>query len=144
MKRKGRRESRSPLWIHPGWVINGSAGFSVYAANIDNRQIWHDVDGNFIHAHGGGFLQEGDYYYWFGENRQGGKKVSCYRSRDLLHWEFRNDVLRTDSAFKPVYHRTSSDMDPYHTIDKGYGSGAVIERPKVLHDALTGKYVMWM
>lgn len=29
------------------------------AANIDNRQIWHDVDGNFIHAYGGGYLQEG-------------------------------------------------------------------------------------
>ncbi|WP_337099957.1 family 43 glycosylhydrolase [Paenibacillus sp. YIM B09110] len=114
------------------------------SGTIDNSQIWHDNDGNAIHAHGGGFLQEGDYYYWFGESRQGSKKVACYRSTDMEHWEFRNHVLSVDSAFQSVYYRTFSEMDPYGTIDKGYGSGSVIERPKVLHNAFTGKYVMWM
>jgi hypothetical protein len=116
----------------------------VEVLTIDNRRNWHDEDGNVIHAHGGGFLQEGDYYYWFGESRQGGNKVACYRSRNLKQWEFRNHVLSTDSIFRPVYYRTCEELDPYGTVDKGYGSGAVIERPKVLYNEQSGKYVMWM
>jgi hypothetical protein len=62
----------------------------------------------------------------------------------LQHWEFRNDVLTLDSKFKPTYYRTSPDMDPHQTPDRGYGPGAVIERPKVLYNEASGKYVMWM
>lgn len=111
---------------------------------ISNKESWKDTDGNFIRAHGGGFLHREPYFYWFGENRIDGRKVSCYRSKDLSEWEFRNDVLTLDSKFKPIYYRTSHELDPQQTPDRGYGQGAVIERPKVLYNEMTGKFVMWM
>jgi hypothetical protein len=92
-----------------------------------NGVQWADTDGKPIQAHGGGLLQVGDVYYWFGENRNSNGSfhaVSAYRSRDLIRWEFAHDVLRQDSA---------AGLDP-----------ANIERPKVVYNASTKKYVMWM
>lgn len=92
-----------------------------------NGVQWADTTGDPIQAHGGGVLKVGDDYYWFGENRNPDGTffaVSAYRSRDLKQWEFRNHVLRMTSA---------EGLDP-----------ANIERPKVVYNASTGKYVMWM
>lgn len=36
-------------------------------ASIKNGLHWYDTAGNTISAHGGGFLQKGEYFYWFGE-----------------------------------------------------------------------------
>ena len=39
-----------------------------------------------MHAHGGGVIKVGEYYYWFGENRNADntfRYVSAYRSTDL-------------------------------------------------------------
>ena len=80
--------------------------------------------GSVVHAHGGGMLKVGSYYYWFGENRNADNLVSAYRSTDLRNWEFRNNVLTKTSA---------AELDV-----------ANIERPKVIYNALTGGYVMWM
>ncbi|WIM98519.1 RICIN domain-containing protein [Actinoplanes oblitus] len=80
-----------------------------------------------VHAHGGGMIKVGAYYYWFGENRNADDTfaaVSVYRSTDLRDWEFRNNVLTRSSA---------SEL-----------ASAKIERPKVIYNASTGKYVMWM
>ncbi|GIE85268.1 RICIN domain-containing protein [Actinoplanes regularis] len=80
-----------------------------------------------VHAHGGGVIKVGSYYYWFGENRNADdtfNAVSVYRSTDLLNWEFRNNVLTRSSA---------SEL-----------ASAKIERPKVVYNSSTGKYVMWM
>jgi Ricin-type beta-trefoil lectin domain-like/Glycosyl hydrolases family 43 len=80
-----------------------------------------------IQAHGGGVIKVGSYYYWFGENRNPDSTflaVSCYRSTDLKNWEFRNNVLTANSA---------AELNP-----------ANIERPKVVYNASTGSYVMWM
>ncbi|WP_437517900.1 RICIN domain-containing protein [Sorangium sp. So ce1099] len=88
---------------------------------------WADTSGKPIQAHGGGVIQVGSYYYWFGENRNPDGTfyaVSCYRSADLRRWEFRNHVLTMDS---------DQDLDP-----------ANIERPKVVYNESTGKFVMWM
>ncbi len=86
-----------------------------------------DTNGNLVHAHGGGVLKVGGYYYWFGENRNPNntfRYVSAYRSTDLKHWEFRNNVLTQSSASELNF--------------------ANIERPKVIYNASTGQYVMWM
>ncbi|RIX59522.1 beta-xylosidase [Paenibacillus nanensis] len=106
---------------------------------IDNGKQWMDTNGQPIRAHGGGFLFDNGFYYWFGENRTGGRKVSCYRSADLTEWEWRGDVLTLESEAEPIYYRTSLEMNPFSTEN-----GANIERPKVLFNAKTGKYVMWM
>ena len=91
---------------------------------IVNGAEWVDTEGNVINVHGGGMLKVGEYYYWIGENRRDGVFVSCYRSKDLMNWEFRGNLLTRDS---------------HAELDK-----ANIERPKVVYNKKTGKYVMWM
>ncbi|MDT0347107.1 RICIN domain-containing protein [Streptomyces litchfieldiae] len=93
-----------------------------------NGTQFTDPAGNPVHAHGGGIIKVGGYYYWFGENRQEGNNafryVSAYRSTDLRTWEFRNHVLTQAS-------------DPELQV-------ANIERPKVMYNEATGQFVMWM
>ena len=60
--------------------------------------IWPDDRGEHVQAHGGGVIQLGDTYFWFGEQRAQGldrskRYVSCYSSHDLAHWTFRKNVL---------------------------------------------------
>lgn len=97
------------------------------AANIQNGIQFKDTNGNVVHAHGGGVIKVGGYYYWFGENRNSDgtfNAVSCYRSADLKNWEFRSNVLTKDSA---------EELNVSN-----------IERPKVIYNSSTGKFVMWM
>lgn len=86
-----------------------------------------DTAGNVMHAHGGGVIKDGGYYYMVGEERvDGGNKfeaVNMYRSTDLVNWEFRNQILNKHS---------DPDLDP-----------ANIERPKVIYNAQYDHYVMW-
>ena len=94
---------------------------------LTNGTQFRDTEGNVIHAHGGGILKSGGYYYWYGEHRDAHNHfvgVSCYRSTNLAGWEYRGDVLKSTSD--PELNR------------------CVIERPKVLHNESTGQYVMWM
>lgn len=95
--------------------------------------IWPDTEGRHINAHGGGIIYFNDTYYWFGEYRLPRSEkdksrygVSCYSSRDLLNWKNEGLALR-------VVNDTSSILNP----------GCVIERPKVIYNKKTGKFVMW-
>jgi hypothetical protein len=68
-------------------------------------------------------------YYWFGEDRTEGndperRYVACYSSSDLVHWKFRRQVVVLG--------------DPEHL-----GPKWILERPKVFHNARTGKFVMY-
>ena len=68
---------------------------------ITNGTQFTDPSGNPVHAHGGGVLKVGSYYYWFGEHRNADntfRYVDAYRSTDLKNWEFRNHVLTEASA----------------------------------------------
>ncbi|MER5791631.1 RICIN domain-containing protein [Streptomyces sp. NPDC001980] len=97
------------------------------AQTVTNGTQFTDTSGNIVHAHGGGVIKVGGYYYWFGEDRNSDntfKSVDAYRSTDLKTWEFRNHVLTQSSA---------SELGT-----------AYIERPKVIYNASTGKFVMWM
>ena len=68
--------------------------FSTFAQkqkSIQPKEIWPDVDGNHIQAHGGGIIKIGKTYYWYGEQRRQGidtnyRFVSCYSSKDLINW----------------------------------------------------------
>ncbi len=108
-------------------------------------EVWRDTDGQPINAHGGGLLFHGGTYYWYGEIKTGktwapesnkgwgGTRVemigvSCYSSRDLLSWKNEGNVL---PAVKD---------DPKHDLH----SSKVVERPKVVFNAATKKFVMWM
>ncbi|MFE1922811.1 RICIN domain-containing protein [Streptomyces asoensis] len=97
------------------------------AVTVANGTQFTDGSGSPLHAHGGGVLKVGSYYYWFGEDRNADntfRSVDAYRSTDLKNWEFRNRVLTRSS-------------DPEL-------AAANIERPKVVYNAATGKFVMWM
>ncbi|MFJ8106317.1 RICIN domain-containing protein [Streptomyces sp. NPDC096132] len=97
------------------------------ALTVPNGVQFTDTSGNVVHAHGGGVIKVGSYYYWFGEDRNADntfRYVDAYRSTDLKNWEFRNHVLTQSSA---------SEL-----------ATAYIERPKVVYNASTGKFVMWM
>lgn len=112
-----------------------------------NGQKLIDTTGNVLHAHGGFIIQKDDFYYWFGENRTGDIRVSCYRSSDLSTWEHRNDVLTYHSSTMPHYVR--SDIKLLKSIkqteeDQPVIKGCNIERPKVIYNEKTKKYVMWM
>jgi len=86
-----------------------------------------DTSGAVIHAHGGGVIKVGNFYYWFGENRHPNNQfraVSVWRSTDLRNWEFRNNALTQASH---------SELQVSN-----------IERPKVIFNQATGQFVMWM
>ena len=95
--------------------------------------LWPDNHGVHINAHGGGILFHQGKYYWFGEHKVEGKLgnsaqvgVSCYSSDDLYNWKDEGIALGVSS-------------DPASEIAKG----CIIERPKVIYNARTGKFVMW-
>jgi beta-galactosidase len=104
-------------------------------------EVWLDTAGKPINAHGGGLLFHNGVYYWYGEIKEGktytppqnarwgGTRVdvvgvSCYSSKDLLNWKSEGNVLPA----KP-----DTDLDPKR----------VLERPKVVYNAKTKKFVMW-
>jgi hypothetical protein len=96
-------------------------------------ELWYDTNGEPINAHGGGLLFHQGTYYWYGEFKIAGPEgnkaqfgVSCYSSTDLLTWTNEGIVL-------PV------QDDPTHDLARG----CVLERPKVLYNRLTDKFVMW-
>lgn len=102
-----------------------------------NGTPWLDVDGNPIQAHGGYIIKYDGYFYWYGENRRGDNYVSCYRSQDLMNWEFRRNVLTISSKTEET--RVKSDM----MLTNEKGGKVNIERPKVLFNEKTKKFVMW-
>lgn len=103
---------------------------------------WLDTDGNPINAHGAGMLFHDGTYYMYGEYKVGETVlpecatwecyrtdvtgVSCYSSKDLRNWKFEGLALK------------ASD-DPSHDLH----ASKVLERPKVVYNAKTGKFVMW-
>lgn len=97
-------------------------------------ELWLDTDGKHINAHGGGILFHKGKYYWFGEHKVAGREgnkamvgVSCYSSEDLYNWKNEGTALAVAAP------GSGSDIE----------KGAVIERPKVIYNEKTGKFVMW-
>lgn len=108
-------------------LLGGVGPAHAAEVSVPNGEQFVDSSGTPLHAHGGGVIKVGQYYYWFGENRNADntfRYVSAYRSTDLKTWEFRNHVLTQAS-------------DPELQF-------ANIERPKVIYNASTGQFVMWM
>ncbi|KAL2833072.1 glycosyl hydrolase [Aspergillus pseudoustus] len=86
--------------------------------------------GEHIQAHGFGIIEENGIYYMIGEEKTDGalfQAVNCYSSRDLLEWSFEGRLLTRDD---------DSDGD--------LGPNRIIERPKVIKNDQTGKYVLWL
>ena len=81
-----------------------------------------------VQAHGGGIIEVNGVYYWIGENKLNGsafQSINCYSSTDLVQWTFVNELLTLQS---------SGDLGP----------NRVVERPHVIYNDASAKYVMWM
>ena len=104
---------------------------------LKNGIVWKDTQGNPLHAHGGYMIFHEGYYYWYGEDRRDNFYVSCYRSQNLTDWEFRNHILTTNSKMEGYRVRTTLKL-----INED-GKKVNLERPKVLYNKKTNKFVMW-
>lgn len=108
-------------------------------------EVWRDTAGQPINAHGGGILFHSGVYYWYGELKEGrtyvteankswgGTRVvaggvSCYSSTNLYDWKNEGVAL------------PAVPEDPSHDLhcDK------VLERPKVIYNAKTKQFVLWL
>ncbi len=120
-------------------------GLSTDSKYFSPGSQWMDVDNQPINAHGGGCLIHNDTVYWYGEIKIGttwepesnkswngsrveAKGINCYWSVDLYNWKLIGNVLKANE--------TDSTYD-IHT-------SKVIERPKVIYNDKTGKFVMWL
>ena len=112
-------------------TVSMAAGGTIQT-NI-NGIPWYDTANNTIDAHGMSFIEADGYYYMFGTERENDtgaydnifRSIKCYRSTDLVDWEYRGEVL--------------------DTTDLPDGSaGGTGSRPSVIYNESTGKYVMYM
>lgn len=104
-----------------------AVGAEAAPVTVTNGVQFTDSANNVLHGHGGGMIKVDEYYYWFGENPHPDNQfryISVYRSTDLRNWEFRNNVLTQASE---------ADLNV-----------ATVWRPKVIYNARTKQYVMWM
>jgi hypothetical protein len=109
---------------------------------MKNGQPYPDTAGNPIHAHGGWMLDYDGYTYWYGEDRRDNHYAAVYRSPsdDMKNWEFRGHILSTDTPAR----ETSARFDLTLSWEKDGHTGKVnIERPKVLYNEKTKKFVLW-
>ena len=105
---------------------------------MKNGQIWQDVDGNDIQAHGGCIISHNGVYYWYGEHKGADNcpgttrvdviGVSCYSSTDLVNWKYEGLIFESDKE----------DVNSYVHYSK------VLERPKVIYNEKNDNFVLWM
>lgn len=121
-----------------------SFGFLFLYVNLFAQKDAKDVQEKKINAHGLGILYHQGTYYMFGEIKKGttwlvpdqnwecyrvpAGGISCYSSNDLVTWKYEGIALA------PVGGDSTNDID----------TSRVIERPKVIYNNKTKKFVMWM
>ncbi|HEX8545679.1 MAG TPA: glycoside hydrolase family 43 protein, partial [Cytophagaceae bacterium] len=109
-------------------------GYELAAQNFVPGTDWKDTEGNLIEAHGGGIMKFKDTYYWYGEDKRKGNfnktGVSGYKSKGLVNWSNIGVVLKAEVM--PDLFKVPTQGD------------AVLERPKVIYNRKTKKFVMWM
>ena len=102
------------------------------ADGIRPGETWYDTSGKALNAHGGCVVYYEGVYYWFGEQRSGNKSdgISCYSSTDFYSWK------RVGRAVNPTGSMTDACID--------IAQGRTLERPKVIYNDVTGKWIMWI
>ncbi|CRK18681.1 hypothetical protein BN1708_012442 [Verticillium longisporum] len=85
--------------------------------------------GEHVQAHGHGLIEVDGTYYMIGEDKTDGtyfQNVNCYSSKDLIEWSYEGALLsRTTEA---------GDLGPER----------IVERPKVIFNDATNKYVLYL
>lgn len=93
---------------------------------------WTDQNGKPLQMHGLGIVKVGATWYAFGEDKTGESSantsfqdIPCYSSTDLHSWTYQSVALARQG---------SGDLGP----------NRIVERPKVIYNASTGMYVMYL
>lgn len=109
--------------------------FQAQHVTITNGLLWKDDKGNSVQAHGAGFLKFNDTWYMIGEDRtqQWNPDVNMYSSKDLVNWKFENKIIANGEHSYTYEDGTTGTL----------GKNRMIERPKLLYSAKTGKFVIW-
>ena len=131
---------------------------------------WRDTNGQVIQAHGGQVVPATDHrgrriWYWYGEDRSNGyydsPGVHAYSSYDLYNWKDEGLALRAmaspdqfqnDKYFAMLYKKYSPqqkeivwrDLSTNQVRTDGWAAPSILERPKVIYNKATRKWVMWV
>lgn len=122
-------------------------------------ETMYDTNGNQIQAHGGQIQKltvDGvTKWYWIGEDKTNDYRpcggIHMYSSEDLCNWKDEGVVLKTmesmeqfesDPYFKELYGNETQEQkeEVFVDLDK---NNCVMERPKMLYNEKTDKYVIW-
>lgn len=99
-----------------GVLLTGTAApASARWLTLHNDFFMYDLDGNPINTRSGAMRKFGDTYYWYGSANRF-RDQTCYASKDLLHWTYKGVALEAPGT----------------------------NRVDVVHNASTGKYVMFL
>lgn len=117
-----------------GWPMNKAMAQRVEGYQhtaFHPRQLWFDTEGRVINAHGGGMLYYNGRYWWYGEHKGEHSNsawvgVTCYSSSDLYNW-------KNEGVALSVSNDTTSAI----------AAGCILERPKVIYNEQTKKFVMY-
>ena len=125
--------SMDPVVLH-GMLEALQQAQATYLANrpsewitIQNGLLWKTNTGSTVQAHAPGFVRVGDIWYMCGEDRSRSwnPDVNLYSSTDLVNWKYERKII-TNRVTTPELGRTR-----------------MIERPKLLYNEQTGKYLVW-
>lgn len=119
--------------------MNNKKNSKIINGKITEFVNWYDTDGNIINASDGGVIFVNGVYHWYGmalralpmgSNGCGGQVtttgVVMYASEDLYNWKYDGVILAcSDDANSELY-------GPLR-----------FERPKIIYNENTGKYVLW-
>lgn len=130
-----------PSWRHLGFALLISiVTFACTTATareqseIKPGQVWNDVTGKPINAHGGCVIFHEGLYYWYGTHKIKGlseKKHAdggfrCYSSKDLVNWKNEGMMVSLDRPkTEDLTHECNAD------------------RPKVVYNEKTREFVMF-
>ena len=111
--------------------VSKSAQFYIGTQYIPGSD-WYDTNGHLIESHSGEVKFFEGKYYWYGQiqntympewERVG---VSCYSSTDLVNWKDEGPVLYLSTTTTPIS-----------------STATIVERPHVIYNSTTHKYVLW-
>ncbi|KAF5022536.1 hypothetical protein F66182_5438 [Fusarium sp. NRRL 66182] len=101
------------------------------ALDVVSGATWTATNtGEHVQAHGHGLIEVDGTYYMIGEDKTDGtlfQNVNCYSSTDLVEWTYRGALLSRTTE-------QGTDLGP----------GRIVERPKVIYNDDTGKYVLYL
>ncbi|KAL7619920.1 hypothetical protein AAE478_010467 [Parahypoxylon ruwenzoriense] len=113
----------------PALLLAGLSSVAEASLQVVPGATWTTSNNEHLQAHGAGLIKVDSTYYLIGEDKTGGsafQNVNCYSSTDLVQWKYEGALLS----------RTSGAGD--------LGPNRVVERPKVLRNPRTGKFVLYV